>query len=1211
MTAEGPKKGSDKQGPPYKDPEAFAKALKEHNIARLKTLKIEDFARAHKDKYGPNLQLMANDVKVIPHKVRDEILLATSKAEQQKIFNYYLQVIDESVKIQDLASAYLIFQGLTLPPIGNRLNYLSEGKQNEELLSQFNELFDPEKNFKNLRDHMQSIKGIRIPVLPILFRDITLINEGNQLSEFDIENEVIEKLIKSEEEVKEIIDFEIVGALKRSIETAEPLKKELEALNKQKSKISDDAYLISKINNLKKHYDPHIQIQTQLKVTILDKIKSNKEKVQSLYEKKNKLDDLLKKMDNDDKKEELLAVNKEIALLTPAEKKLYEIAEYAEERKNDIGGLTQFGQKKIKELVYEVVDVTKQIGSIARHEPKVQETIVNWLESDVLSEKIAYNRSLDIFPRPVEGEKPKEPFQDVKIPIQQVLHSNKVLLYDKFFEILRTRENYIPPLKAIDLKELSSGQAKQFKNICKELGFELDHEDKETYSISEENAKFLEKKLMELKTYKPEGDKAPQAEKTVQPETVKTATTTQQTSTPQSVQTQPSEQKPSRQQPIQQTEQKPLQQTEQKPLSQSEQISSEHQAQLNAQPQTSEIQIVIRKTMQYPKRQGRARQNKNKDENKDNKIETVKVEKEKETIANRKKTPLKQRKLIRDEREEKQLADIRKKRAQEQSEKQAQVKDKAQEQIQDQAKDQMQVKDKAQGQVHDQAKDQAQVKDQDQAKLSSVGKKIPSAPAATLVSQVAVPIRPIAELPKGKPEIKPKSANQGGIALFTVNIKRKSKELGSAVADLNQGEELDAEQEEQASSAKALFEMDASVDVKDESTALFQTSKNMTYAKGRENARVGLALGEATARMNEIKSYQSKFLGDKDFEVFQEKYSTSLFQELTKIMNEKKNLDELVSYVSFITRGVHQECKADNGLDSDKSNALKIKLMALEKLQAIISSMQVLEKHHSRYTKAQFSKQLATLDAILRQQGTPISPEELYNFKESLTAVAEHHLMKKNYYHPKNIGYAAFDTTKPELDLSQHRFSSVRSIKVEHTDAGKDVKLSFSYNRSKMLDGWHSVKTYQLNKMQDQVRDALLIAINEYDKGSEKSPININYKPKELKQPEAALALLVALKERAIIQGKQFYVFDPNTHKRVVITPKASCSEEEKACFTHFAEEKPAHKGKIRNKTAGEILGVDPENLQATFQPIVDAQKSQSTMDKIGHQYSNKGGFRI
>lgn len=341
--------------------------------------------------------------------------------------------------------------------------------------------------------------------------------------------------------------------------------------------------------------------------------------------------------------------------------------------------------------------------------------------------------------------------------------------------------------------------------------------------------------------------------------------------------------------------------------------------------------------------------------------------------------------------------------------------------------------------------------------------------------------------------------------------------------------------------------------------------------------------------------------------------------------NFKKRLDNIIPLMEFAVRGARKDVDsavAESGPGSPEHAAAQRKLQVFENVQGMFDSLKALANNKIRYTPEQFNakvdKVLAPLDEHLKtlekqaqetqqaidglnQQIQPLTKEDaekLDNAKKDLAALQQEHntvsqqkatildavrdvaakqtFTSRGPLQTKKTGSTPFEAGKnsKEVNEAHHVDGSKVSkrVKIEHEyneDGTSKVTVRFSYNRQRLLGtrpfGGHlkmGSSAAEVKELKAQTAEAVTVAINEFNKGSKENPIQISYNNPRYPQPEAALAVLMEFKKRAIESGKPFYAKDANG-KLVEISPKIGFNEDERKLFAQYAiDEKPVVRGR-------------------------------------------------
>lgn len=108
--------------------------------------------------------------------VAQDILKAETEKRRWNVIKFYVSVIHECMSMGDFASAFFLKMGFDLHPI-SRLH--STWPNKSEKINKLNEIFNPLKNFQNLKSTMDSFRGEILIRPPFLFaKYVTFIDEN-------------------------------------------------------------------------------------------------------------------------------------------------------------------------------------------------------------------------------------------------------------------------------------------------------------------------------------------------------------------------------------------------------------------------------------------------------------------------------------------------------------------------------------------------------------------------------------------------------------------------------------------------------------------------------------------------------------------------------------------------------------------------------------------------------------------------------------------------------------------------------------------------------------------------------------------------------------------------------------------------------------------------------------------------------------------------
>lgn len=149
-------------------------------MAKIKPAEFEGKAWSVPDKkhLSPNINRMIDYTNQLSNRVRDDILLAGSKEDQQKMYRFYVNLMSESIKAGDLHGGVAILSGLTNAPI-SRLKHLTDDPKIKKLYVACEKILTPLGNYKAARAAASKMKGAVIPPLAQLAQDLVFAYDGN------------------------------------------------------------------------------------------------------------------------------------------------------------------------------------------------------------------------------------------------------------------------------------------------------------------------------------------------------------------------------------------------------------------------------------------------------------------------------------------------------------------------------------------------------------------------------------------------------------------------------------------------------------------------------------------------------------------------------------------------------------------------------------------------------------------------------------------------------------------------------------------------------------------------------------------------------------------------------------------------------------------------------------------------------------------------
>ncbi len=133
-----------------------------------------------------------------------DLVMAKDQAHQQRIYDFYLELLDQSMKNHDYQTVMAILGGLNDSAVSHtRLPYLEDKKR---LLEKHESLMSPMNSFKRYRAELKKDPG-SVPYLGLYIGDLTFINDGNP-SHSTVENIRVMNLDRCEKEGTQLTDVQ-------------------------------------------------------------------------------------------------------------------------------------------------------------------------------------------------------------------------------------------------------------------------------------------------------------------------------------------------------------------------------------------------------------------------------------------------------------------------------------------------------------------------------------------------------------------------------------------------------------------------------------------------------------------------------------------------------------------------------------------------------------------------------------------------------------------------------------------------------------------------------------------------------------------------------------------------------------------------------------------------------------------------------------------
>lgn len=153
------------------NPKEVAAALKQNALNMYKKIQPSEFENMNwekKPELSPNMLAVMQASNKITSNILNEILMQENQKDQQKVYNFYVKLMEASVKGGDYQTALSIYTGLNQGAI-DRLNYLKGDKNINKILESSSKEVSIAQNFKVLRDNMDNFsKKKSIPMVPAI-----------------------------------------------------------------------------------------------------------------------------------------------------------------------------------------------------------------------------------------------------------------------------------------------------------------------------------------------------------------------------------------------------------------------------------------------------------------------------------------------------------------------------------------------------------------------------------------------------------------------------------------------------------------------------------------------------------------------------------------------------------------------------------------------------------------------------------------------------------------------------------------------------------------------------------------------------------------------------------------------------------------------------------------------------------------------------------
>lgn len=343
------------------------------------------------------------------------------------------------------------------------------------------------------------------------------------------------------------------------------------------------------------------------------------------------------------------------------------------------------------------------------------------------------------------------------------------------------------------------------------------------------------------------------------------------------------------------------------------------------------------------------------------------------------------------------------------------------------------------------------------------------------------------------------------------------------------------------------------------------------------------------AELDQQNTGAGPILDDQNFAEYQNLFQDSPYHALGRLIETRNNevqsaathgqthyfirrLQNINPALEFAVRGArtaYQQAKASG--DTASIEESKLTLDNFKKIQEFYLCLEAHANNKNRYTKEYFEEKVKTI-----LKGIPV--ENHIDIVDAIRDSAGNEVAtSRRFYQTGSMGSTEFDLNYDKLDLQKYN----KRVKVQHEDMDVNgtkkriVKAEFSYNRAHLM-GAGGIKKYFANPAKAhsdlvaQTSDFVTIAIHEYGIGkSAAKPITFQYYgPQGTNLSEAAFAILMDYKQRAIIEQRSFYA--KNAQGQIIeITPSTSLSPDEKAYFAYYGNQRPQSTSTKSQYTAG------------------------------------------
>ncbi|TPX32440.1 hypothetical protein SmJEL517_g04435 [Synchytrium microbalum] len=164
------------------NPQHIARQLCVHNLDLFRKIHQTEFLNqiwSH-DANSANLKAFIERFDKESYWVATEICMTKDIKNRGRILKRFIRVAHECKERNNFFSVFSIIAGLNLSPVQRlKKTWDSLSSETKQMWTEVEKFADPSRNMKNYRDHLATCSAPIVPFLPIYFKDLTFINDGN------------------------------------------------------------------------------------------------------------------------------------------------------------------------------------------------------------------------------------------------------------------------------------------------------------------------------------------------------------------------------------------------------------------------------------------------------------------------------------------------------------------------------------------------------------------------------------------------------------------------------------------------------------------------------------------------------------------------------------------------------------------------------------------------------------------------------------------------------------------------------------------------------------------------------------------------------------------------------------------------------------------------------------------------------------------------